>query len=154
MNKITYSLLLIFIFTLPCCRYSFQGSLSTNIKSFYVEDFYTNLLDMPTNDIENKFTQKLTNNLLSSTSLKQVTGNGDVEFRGKITQYEMSEELDKLSITVEVDYINANDDKSSFKRKFSESIVLKKGDEIKDANVDELLDKVINVILTHSLYKW
>jgi hypothetical protein len=109
---------------------------------------------MPTNDIENKFTQKLTNNLLNSTSLKQVSGNGDVEFRGKITQYEMSEELDKLSITVEVDYINANDDKSSFKRKFSESIVLKKGDDIEDENVGELLDKVINVILTHSLYKW
>lgn len=106
-------------------RFTFTGiSLSPDIKTFSVENFFNDALDGPA-DMGIRFTESLREYYQRNTPLRQITSAGDLQFSGRITRYDVrpvaagaqetqGAQLQRLSITVSVDYINIYEDEKSF----------------------------------------
>ena len=124
-------LLLIFITAgLQSCGVSYgftSVSIPENIKTFQVDFFgYEATLVEP--GIERTFTLELQDLILEQTSLDLVTANGDYIYQGEITRYYIAPitatannlaSQNRLTIEVNVRFINTKDDEASFEKRFS-----------------------------------
>ena len=124
--KSYFALLLITIFLYSC--YSFKGiSIPPDINTFSVETFSVRAINAPAN-IEVRFSEVFRTKILSESRLKQNINDPDIVFSGELTRYDVSAEapregnvvaLNKLEITVKVDYINNKDEKDKWSKNFS-----------------------------------
>lgn len=116
-------------FAIGCkVNYSFTGAnLSPEIKTFTVY-YFPNRARLINPTLSQIFTEQLKEKLQRQTSLDELSENGDIEFEGQITGYEvrpMSIQKDdlaaqnRLTITVKVKYINNKDTDQSFEKSFS-----------------------------------
>lgn len=115
------------ISTLYSC-YSFKGiSIPPDIKTFQVETFSVRAINAPAN-IEVQFSEALRNKILVESRLKQDNNNPDIVFSGELNRYDISAEapkegnivaLNKLEISVKVDYQNNKDEKDKWSKTFS-----------------------------------
>lgn len=115
------------ITTLYSC-YSFKGiSIPPEIKTFQVETFSARAINAPAN-IEVQFSEALRNKILIESRLKQNINNPDIIFSGELIGYAISAEapregnivaLNKLEISVKVNYQNNKDEKDKWSKTFS-----------------------------------
>jgi len=115
---------------MPACKmsYSFTGAnLSPAIKTYSVY-YFPNRARLINPTLSQNFTEDLREKLRRQTSLNELSENGDIEFEGQITGYEvrpMSIQKDdlaaknRLTITVKLKYTNNKTTEENFDRNFS-----------------------------------
>ncbi|MBX7107920.1 MAG: hypothetical protein K1X61_04660 [Chitinophagales bacterium] len=143
-----------------CGIYSFTGaSIDPNVKTFTVHPF-VNQAPIVVATLANSMTEALRFKFVTSTNLKQVDNSGDLEFQAVITGYQVSPvapqanevaAVNRLSITVSVDYINHQNEKQSWNSTFTryadydsnKDLSVVQDQLIKDIN-EQLVDDVFN----------
>lgn len=123
-------LVLIFAVLLPACKmtYSFTGAnLSPKIKTYTVY-YFPNRARLINPTLSQTYTEDLREKLQRQTSLNEVQENGDIEFEGQITGYEVrpmsiqKQDLaaqTRLTITLKLKYTNRVEPDVNFERTFS-----------------------------------
>lgn len=166
---------LYFLFGL-CCFYgcglfTFSGvSLPGDVKTFSIQEFYTELSDGPA-DLPQRLTQALETRILRMTGLTRQEKDGDIQYEGVIKSFsyhtafsanskdeEGSKEVQRLSITIEVSYLNPSDEASSFKQKqFSASadmLSTENKDEKEDELIKEIFHQLVDDVCNKSIDNW
>ncbi|MGY6559926.1 MAG: LPS assembly lipoprotein LptE [Nitritalea sp.] len=154
--------------------YSFTG---TNInyditKTFSVDNFFNDSGGGPAN-MEQLFTESLKEFYQRNTQLELVRSNGDLQLSGAITRYAIapsatvtSQNPDvpdragqmRLTIAVEVEYVNIHDEEQDLKRTFSffqdydprTTSVLQVESEL----IEEIFENIIQDIFTATVANW
>lgn len=123
------SLFLCSAFMLDSCKiYSFTGTtLSSDLKTITIQNFVMNTAGGPAN-LTLTFTEKLKEYYQRNTSLKLKPNDGDLFLEGSITGYELTPvaatasdkaALNRLTIRVEVRFVNTRSEDESFEKEFS-----------------------------------
>ena len=159
-GKILRRLLFLFIIgvaVLSGCTvsYSFSGaSVSPLLKTFSIQ-YFQNRAPIVQTGLSQNLTDALIDKCKAQTSLKYVTGSGDVNFEGEINDYntrpltvvaDAQAAMNRFTITVKVKYTNSLEPESSFEQTFT-------GYEDYNSNLDlsqvekELSDKILEKIV-------
>ena len=111
-----------------CKIYSFTGAnLPQSVKTFTVY-YFPNRARLVNPTLSQLFTESLREKLQRQTSLNEISENGDIEFEGQITGYDIKPiaiqkndlaAQNRLTITVNVKYINHKEPDQDFERSFS-----------------------------------
>ncbi|MFN4000230.1 LptE family protein [Algoriphagus sp.] len=142
------------------------------IKSFTVENFFNDSGGGPAN-MEQLFTESLKEFYQRNTKLELVRSNGDLQFSGAITRYTLTPQAAvssgdgntpdragqmRLTIVVEVDYINLNNEEDNKKQPFT---FFKDYDprtqtflDIESQLVEEIFEAIIQDIFTATVANW
>lgn len=167
MKTFKYLLLLLVVLTLNSCRiYNFTGTGKIDAKTFQVNYFQNNSpLVQP--GIERTFTLKLQDIIQNQTNLNLTNNDGDLLYEGEITGYSitpMSATADqkaaqnRLTITINVRYVNKNKDADNFEKPFSfyydypgdQQLI---GSTLSSA-LDVIFERITQDIFNESLAKW
>lgn len=165
--RIVNNVLIIAVFCPGCAMYSFSGSsLSPAVKTFSIQDFKSQVALGPP-DLAQEFTQRLGDELIQKTRLKQLDANGDIQFEGTVTQFKYTPIMPndegakmgriKLTIAVELSYI-VDDEAFQFNKKVFEqsedmdAMLSMYAEEPK--LVEAILDKLIKDIFNASVGNW
>ncbi len=118
------------VFTFQSCKisYSFTGAnLSPAVKTYSVY-YFPNRARLINPTLSQNFTEGLREKLRRQTSLNELSEDGDIEFEGQITGYEvrpMSIQKDdlaaknRLTVSVKLKYTNNKSPEENFERSFS-----------------------------------
>lgn len=99
-------------------------------------------------------------------NLKQVASEGDLQFSGAITGYTYTSDapvagatsgLNKLTITVQVKFINAKDEKDTWEQNFSRYAQYSSSDDIssvEDRLINEINTQLVDDVFKQALVKW
>lgn len=157
---IAYLCIFVYVSSLFSCAgfgFTFTGAnLDPAIKNFNVETFYNEAMDGPAN-LNIQFTETLKTYYQRNTPLKIIESNGDLGFSGKITRYEVTPEasgggelqnaqLQRLTIAVNVDFVNNYDDSKSFVKDFSFFEKFNAEENLSDVE-DKLIKKIFEQII-------
>ena len=157
---------LVFIICNSCSVYNFTGTGKINAKTFQV-NYFQNNAELIEPGIERTFTQRLQEIIQNQTNLNLTNTNGDLIYEGEITSYRISPMTatadqraaqNRLSITVNVRFVNRNKEEDNFERPFSffydysgtEQLV---GGQLSTA-LDEIFERITQDIFNASLAKW
>ena len=124
------SLFICMIALIPSC-YTFKGTnISADVKTFYVGVFRSNAANAPA-DIGQIFSEDLRGKVLRESRLAYSEVDSSIEFNGAVSAYNVSSvapsnddgqigsSLNRLTITVNVEYINNVTEEESFTQVFS-----------------------------------
>ena len=129
-NKCYIFFLLCFILVFTNCKikYSLNGAtIPPEAKTISVS-FFTNNTTLGSPSISQKFTEKLRDVVSTQTNLALMKLNGDLQFEGSITDYNIAPvaiqstdqaALNRLTITVNVKYSNKFDVSKNFEQSFT-----------------------------------
>lgn len=128
-KELVLILFLCSVFMLGSCKiYSFTGTtLSSDLKTITIQNFVMNTAGGPANLTLN-FTEKLKEYYQRNTSLKLKPSDGDLFLEGSITGYELTPvaatasdkaALNRLTIRVDVRFVNTKSEDESFEKEFS-----------------------------------
>ena len=151
----------------PSCKvYSFTGaSIPADIHNFSVELFQNRANNGPAS-LAQVITDKLKAKFQTEANLKQVANDGDLQFKGAITGYAITSDapvsgatsgLAKLTITVQVDFVNTKNDKDKWSETFtkfaqySSSVNLPT---VEDQLVNDIGNQLMDEIFQKALVKW
>ena len=111
-----------------CGIYSFSGaSIPPEAKTVSVQ-YFPNQAQLINPTLSNDFTTALRDAMMNQTSLDMVESGGDLAFEGEITDYRttpvaitsgQTAALNRLTITVNVRFVNVYDESKNFETKFS-----------------------------------
>lgn len=132
MKKLTYILLLCFIsfFNESCkIKYSLNGAtIPIEAKTVSVA-FFANNTTLGSPSLSQKFTEKLRDVVSTQTNLALMKQNGDLQFEGTITDYNVAPiaiqsatdqaALNRLTVTISVKYSNKFDATKNFEQSFT-----------------------------------
>lgn len=155
------------VFTTGCkIGYSFTGAnLSPDIKTFTVY-YFPNRARLVNPTLSQNFTEQLKEKLQRQTSLDELANNGDIEFEGQITGYEVrpmsiqkgdQAAQNRLTITVKVKYTNSKVPDESFERSFSGFSDFDSTNTLSDiegAIVPDILKKLNEDIFNATIANW
>lgn len=163
--------LLLFMAVLPflfgcTVKYSFTGaSIAPEVKTFSVK-YFQNIAAMVNPMLSSTFTDALTDKFIRQTKLVQVKEDGDFSFEGEITNYTSNPiavtsneyaSMNRLSITVNVKFVNRANEKMNFTRSFTQyvdydsSILLQN---IEGTIMPEIVEKLVTDIFNASASNW
>ena len=168
--RILLNTLLIFawIFVSQSCKisYSFTGAnLSPDVKTFSVY-YFPNRARLVNPTLSQTFTEELREKLQRQTSLDESPENGDIEFEGQITDYEVrpmaiqKDDLaaqNRLTITVKVKYTNNKVPDDSFEQNFSAFEDFESTYSLTDIEGDlvpEIINKLTEDIFNATIANW
>lgn len=148
-------------------NYSFTGaSIPVGAKTVSVTDFQ-NMAPLVNPLLTNTFTEALRDKFMRETSLQIVTYSGDLHFEGTITEYNTrpmniqagTDEAaqNRLTIGVKVKFINTIEPNSSFETSFSQFAEYNSDQNFQDvenALVDEIVEKLITDIFNKAVVNW
>ncbi|MDG1277179.1 MAG: LPS assembly lipoprotein LptE [Algoriphagus sp.] len=166
---------LVFLLFQSCSvKYSFTG---TNInyelvKTFSVDNFFNDSGGGPAN-MEQRFTEAIKEYYQRNTSLELVRTNGDLQFLGAINRYTLTPQAVvssgdpnlpdragqmRLTIGIEVEYINLSNEEENLKRTFSffqdydprTTTLL----DVENELVDIIFENIIQDIFTATVANW
>lgn len=168
--------LIIFLFLMGCGVYSFTGAnISPNVRTISIQTFYDEVGTGPPN-LSQLFTEKIRDYYQQNTNLTIVQSEGDLQLEGSIVGYALAPmaprssgsqnfedadiaALQRLTITVNVTYVNTQDDSFDFEsQRFS--FYLDYDPENQDFNsieadlVDEIYDAIILDIFNATVANW
>lgn len=162
MIKLHYILYLLFLtlFHTSCkIKYSLNGaSIPMEAKTISVQ-FFSNNTTLGSPSISQKFTEKLRDMVSTQTNLALMKQNGDLEFEGSITDYNIAPvaiqstdqaALNRLSMTVNVKFKNKFDATKNFEQAFTRFADYKTSSSL-SAEEDNLLLE-INRQLTEDIF--
>lgn len=171
MRRITIHLLLfvtLVALALPACKinYGFTGaSIAANVKTFSVS-YFQNRARLVNPNLSQQFTDGLQEKIIKQTSLNQISDNGDLEFSGQITDYDVrpmtivSGDMaaqNRLTIGVKVKFTNNKDHTQDWEKSFnayedyesSQSLSAVEG-----TLVPEIIKKLTDDIFNASVANW
>jgi hypothetical protein len=176
LNRRFFLLLALVFLSLQACsvKYSFTG---TNInyeltKTFSVDNFFNDSGGGPAN-MEQRFTEAMKEYYQRNTQLELVRTNGDLQFSGAISRYSVTPQAAvssgdpdlpdragqmRLTISVDVDYINLSNEEESKKQTFSffkdydpRNVTLL---DVENQLVEEIFEVIIQDIFTATVANW
>lgn len=168
MKNLKHILILIISISLVSCsvKYNFTGTGKIDAKTFQVNYFQNNApLVQP--GIERTFTLKLQEILQNQTNLNLTNTNGDLMYEGEITEYSITPmsatasqtaAQNRLTITVNVRYVNRKNEKDNFEKPFSFYYDYPGDQQLTGTNLTSALDvifeRITQDIFNESLAKW
>jgi hypothetical protein len=154
-------------FVVQACKvsYSFTGAnLSPAVKTYTVY-YFPNRARLVNPTLSQKFTEDLRERLRRQTPLNEMSENGDIEFEGQITGYEVrpmsiqKEDLaakNRLTITIKLKYTNHKTPEENFEKSFSayedydsSQSLSDVEDELNDLIVIKLTDDIFNATIAN-----
>jgi len=163
LRRVFFSILFfaVLIVLLPACKmsYSFTGAnLSPQVKTYTVY-YFPNRARLVNPTLSQTFTEDLREKLRRQTSLNELQENGDIEFEGQITGYEvrpMSIQKDdlaaknRLTISVKLKYTNSKSPEENFDKNFSAYEDYDSNQSLSD--VEDELTRLIVIKLTEDIF--
>ncbi|MFZ5554902.1 MAG: LptE family protein [Bacteroidota bacterium] len=161
MSRTLVYILLIFAGTFSSCRvkYSFNGgSIPDEAKTVSV-GFFQNNAPLASPTLSQTFTETLRDLFISQTKLSLVPLNGDLQFEGYISGYDVrpvaiqgneTASLNRLTITVSVKYVNRFNEKENFEQSFSRFADYSSSEQL--SSVEESLIAEINRQLVQDIF--
>lgn len=157
----------VFASYLGCGPYSFTGiSIDSNTKTFQVNYFQNNAALIEPG-IERDFTLALQDLILNQTNLDLVKSNGDIIYEGEIVEYRIAPTTatanntaaqNRLTITVNVRFININDEEADFEKRFSFFYDYSGSEQLvgaqKTTAITEIYERLTQDIINASLANW
>ncbi|WP_298392719.1 LptE family protein [Flavobacterium sp.] len=167
MTKIKYIVVLLLALTLNSCgTYNFTGTGPIDAKTVQV-NYFQNNAPLIEPGIERTFTIKLQEILQNQTNLNLTNTAGDLLYEGEITQYNitpMTATADqkaaqsRLSITVNVRFVNKNKEDDNFEKTFSFFRDFEANENptgsVLNSYIDEIFTRITQDIFNESLAKW
>ncbi|MCG7501924.1 LPS assembly lipoprotein LptE [Tenacibaculum sp. Mcav3-52] len=168
MKKTLYivSLLITFTTIIGCGAYSFTGGDTGNAKTIQV-DFFPNQAPLVEPILSQKFTQDLQDLFTRQTNLTLVSTSGDLHFYGEIVDYritpmsataQQTAAQNRLTITVNVNFINNLNEKKNFEKRFSFYYDYGANQQLTgtvlEAALDEILERITQDIFNASVGDW
>ena len=168
MKKLVHiALFLMSSFFFVCCGiYGFTGGDVGSAKTIQV-DFFPNQAQLIEPTLSQNLTLELQDLFTRQTNLTLISSNGDLYFSGEITSYriapmsatsQQNSAQNRLTITVNVRYINNTDDNKNFEQSFSfysdypATSQLSGG--VQEAAFKEIIDRITQDIFNASVGKW
>ena len=151
---------------ISCGAYSFTGGNTGDAKTIQI-DYFPNQAPLVEPSLSNRFTQALQDLFVQQTNLELTQKNGDLVFEGEITDYrinpmsataEQTAAQNRLTVSVNVRFINKLEEKDSFEKQFSfysdfpANAQLVGG--VLDAALEEILERITQDIFNASVAKW
>ena len=157
----------VFASYLGCGPYSFTGiSIDSNTKTFQV-NYFQNTANLIEPGIERDFTLALQDLILNQTNLDLVKSNGDIIYEGEIVEYRIAPTTatanntaaqNRLTITVNVRFINTNDEEADFEKRFSFFYDYSGSEQLvgaqKTTAITEIYERLTQDIINASLANW
>jgi Lipopolysaccharide-assembly len=155
------------IFCLSSCKiYSFSGTtLSSDLKTITIQNFVMNTAGGPAN-LTLTFTEKLKEYYQRNTSLKLKPNDADLLLEGSVIGYELTPvsatssdkaALNRLTIKVEVRFVNTKDDEQSFEKEFSfyQDFPQEQNlSQVEGSLVPKIIDQLVLNIFTDTAAQW
>ncbi|QOD59345.1 LptE family protein [Polaribacter haliotis] len=168
MKKLFYIIAFIVSSTLfiSCGIYGFTGGDVGDAKTIQV-DYFQNQAQLIEPELSQQLTQELQDLFTRQTNLTLTSTNGDLYFSGEITSYritpmsatsQQTAAQNRLTISVNVRYINKLDEKKNFEQQFSfysdypARQQLTGG--VKETAFKEILERITQDIFNASVGKW
>ncbi len=160
-------MLLIFSMIFSSCFliYTFKDiNISPDVKSYYVENFENNAFNSPAN-LNQSFSEELRSKVRRETSLVYEETDPDISFSGSIQTFNVSSQaptqdgssLNRLEITIKVNYVNSKHEKENWERTFSHYSDFPKDKSLTEEQeklVKEIFDFILNEIINASFNNW
>jgi len=157
------------IFTACKISYSFTGaSIAPNVKTFSVY-YFPNRARLVNPNLSQQLTQGpdgLENKLIKQTSLNQIKENGDLEFSGQITEYDVKPmnivegdlaAQNRLTISVKVKFTNNKDHEQDWEKTFTAYEDFESTNsltDVEDRLTTEIIKKLADDIFNASVANW
>ena len=167
-----FAYILVLATIVSACKigYSFTGaSISPEVKTVFI-DFFTNRARVVNPMLSQTFTEAMKDKFVNETGLSMEREQGDLEFSGEVTGYEVrplsiqqSEQgrdfasMNRLTVTVKVVFTNNKDHEQDFNTSFSayydwEST--RSLNEVESDAVDVIVEKLVEDIFNKSVANW
>jgi hypothetical protein len=153
-------------FTACKISYSFTGAVPmVGVKTFSV-DYFPNRARLVNPNLSQQLTDGLQEKLIKQTSYSQISENGDLEFTGQITDYEVRpmniQEGDlaaqnRLTVTIKVKYTNNKEHAQDWEKTFTAYEDFDSNKSLSDAEdtlVTEIIKKLTDDIFNASIANW
>jgi hypothetical protein len=168
-NKIILLLSVVFLsVVVTACKisYSFTGaSIAPSVKTFSVY-YFPNRAKLVNPNLSQQFTDGLQEKLIKQTSLNQISENGDLEFNGQITEYDVKPmnivkgdlaAQNRLTISVKVKFTNNKDHEQDWEKSFTAYEDFDSNNSlstVEDSLVPEIIKKLTDDIFNASVANW
>jgi hypothetical protein len=168
-KQVLYLFLLLTISSIglsSCGIYSFSGaSLSSDIKNVSIKTF-TNQASIVVPSLAEKITEKLKDKFLREMNLKLVDDNGDLNFKGSITDYRVApssissneqSKTSRLTISVKVKFENIKEPKLNYEMVFSSYMDFdstKDLSQVENDLIDGITDLLVQDIFNKAVNNW
>jgi len=149
-----------------CKVYSFTGAnIPTDIHTFSVELFQNRANNGPAS-VSQVMTDLVKQKFQTEANLKQVSTDGDLELKGAITGYTYTSDapiagatsgLNKLTITLQVDFVNTKNDKDKWSESFTRYAQYSSSTNITTVETQLIADigaQLMDDIFQKALVKW
>lgn len=146
--------------------YSFKGvSIPVDVKTFYVRQVRLSDYSAPA-DTPERFMEQFRQKIRSQSSLKWDDTNPHIEFDCEISGFRVSNEgnqqgnevsLNKLTISVKVEYFNNNDEEENWKKTFSFGIPFDPSEdlqEVQDGYIEDIFEQISENIFNDAFTNW
>jgi hypothetical protein len=159
---------MICVWGLQACKggYSFTGtSISPEAKTVSIA-YIENMAPIVYPSLSNTLTEALKDKFTRNTRLSLVTEDGDLQFEGEITNYDVTSmavqaneiaSTNRLTVTVKIRYINNIDTKQSYDKSFSQYEDFDSSQTLDSAQeqlVTQIIEKLIEDIFNNAVANW
>jgi hypothetical protein len=152
-----------------CAKVSFfklnGANLHPDVKTLSVALFFNDVGAGPP-ALSQNFTERLRDYFIRNTNLDLIDRNGDLQFEGSITGYDVTMQaptgdelagLQRLTVTVQCQYTNLKDDQFDFDQSFSFFADFPPDQNIQDVEdqlLEEILEQIVIDIFNASVANW
>ncbi|MDR3181192.1 MAG: LPS assembly lipoprotein LptE [Prevotellaceae bacterium] len=158
----------VFLLCLQACKggYSFTGtSISPDVKSVSIS-YINNMAPIVYPSLSNTLTEALKDKFTRNTRLDLIDENGDLQFEGEITNYDVTSmavqanevaATNRLTVTVKIRFTNNVDEKQSYDKSFSayeDFSSTETLDAVQDQLVVTIIEKLIEEIFNNAVANW
>ena len=162
MKKIVFILI---FFASGCGIYSFSGANYGDAKTVSIQMF-DNVAPIVNPQLSQMFYDKLVDKFVSQSPLNLVNSGGDLQFKGKITGYDVkpiniqageTAANNRLTITVKVKFTNKKEPDNNFDKTFSwyaDFPADKNLAEVESELIDQITDKIVEDIFNAAVVNW
>ncbi|MBK8700063.1 MAG: LptE family protein [Saprospiraceae bacterium] len=161
-----YVMYYVILAIIPGCYIGFKGiSIPPEINTFFVENFETRAFNAPV-EADVQFSEALRTKIRNESKLKLKADDPDVSFSGEITRYDVTAEapregntvaLNKLEITVLINYTNHRSEKDKYSRSYSFFRTFP-GDQdlqsVQDALLKDIFNQLTEKIFNETFASW
>jgi ribosomal protein S1 len=167
-----FAAILVLSVIVSACKitYKFNGaSIAPSVKTVFI-DYFTNRARVVNPNLSQTFTEKMKDKFVSETGLSMAKDQGDLEFSGEITGYEVRAmsvqqsdagkdyaSMNRLTVTVKVVFTNNKDHEQDFNTSFSAYYdwdSTKSLSQVENDAVDSIVEQLIEDIFNKSVANW
>lgn len=163
-----YAIFILFVAIIlqGCKIYSFSGAnVPSDIKTVQIDMFLNRSGNGPAL-LSQTFTDQLKNKFIVEANLKQVSTDGDLHFKGYISGFTyssiaptsgVSSSLNRLTITVNVEFQNNKDEKDKWTQSFTRFAEVPSTEDlfsVENRLIEEINKQLVDDIFLKALVKW